>query len=150
MVKKDEVMVGDIVRLKNWAFEVLEIQTNSVVGRLLTVGVGSFVEAWPKVMGYEITEDLLEALGYHHEEGYREDVMVYREFWNERDRGYVLTYQFDDHSFALLNHPTKQHGFCYAYATYLHELMHLYRAFRIDCSGMYKRMRDYKVPTELL
>lgn len=150
MVKRNEVMVGDIVRLKNWSFEVLEIQTNSVVGRLLTVGVGSFVEAWPKVMGYEITEDLLETLGYHHEEGYVENILVCREYWNERNKGYVLHYDLNDHTLTFLNEPTKPRGFFYAYATYLHELMHLYRSFRIDCSGMYKRMRDYKVPTELL
>lgn len=143
-------MVGDIVRIKNWSFEVLEIQTNSVVGRLLTAGFGSFVEAWSKVMGYTITEDLLETLGYHHEEGYRDDVMIYREYPNELNKGFVLTYAFNDHSFGLLCNPTPPHGFFYAYPTYLHELMQLYRAFNIDYSGMYKRMRDYKVPAELL
>lgn len=150
MVKNNEVMRGDIIRLKNWSFEVLEIHTNSVHGRLLTVGFGEFVEAWPKVMGYAITEDLLQTLGYHHEKGYREDVMVYREYWDERNKGYVLTYDLTEHTFTFLNNPTKPKGFCYAYANYLHELMHLYRSFRIDCSGMYNRMRDYKVPTELL
>lgn len=152
MVNKNEIMRGDIIRLKRWAFEVLEIGNNSVMGRLLTVGVGSFVESWPKVYGYAITEDLLEALGYEQQATYNKNLWEFHEYMGEGSNkvGYTLSYDLKERTFAVLHNPTKSKGFCFAYATYLHELMHLYKAFKVDCSSMYKIMRDYQVPTELV
>lgn len=141
-------MRGDIIRLKKWSFEVVEIHSNSVVGRLLTTGVGTFVEAWPKVDGYYINEDLLRTLGYEPVDD-KNIIWACSEFKGEHKGGYKLTYSLEDRTFTLLNEPTKGRGFCYAYADYLHELMHLYKSFRIDYSGLYKRMRDYKLPTDI-
>lgn len=141
-------MRGDIIRLKKWAFEVVEIHSNSVTGHLLTYGVGTFIEAWPNVEGYVITDDLLKALGYEPVDE-KMTIWAYSEFKGEHNRGYKLTYSLSDRTFTLLNDPVKERGFCYAYATYLHELMHLYKIFRIDYSGIYKRMRDYKLPTDI-
>lgn len=148
MVNKNDVMIGDIIRLKKWAFEVVEIQSNAILGRLLPYGVGTFIEAWPRVDGYYIDEDLLRTLGYEPVDE-RSIIWACSEFKGEHKGGYKLTYSLADRTFTLLNEPTKERGFCYAYADYLHELMHLYKLFRIDCSGLYKRMRDYKLPTDI-
>lgn len=148
MVDKNDVMRGDIIRLKKWALEIVEIHSNSVIGRLLTYGVGTFIEAWPKVDGYVITDDLLKALGF---EPLDDKMVVWEctEFKGEHNKGYKMTYSLKDRTLTILNEPTKPRGFCYAYATYLHELQHLLKSFRIDYSGMYKRMRDYQLPTDI-
>lgn len=132
-------MVGDIIRLKKWAFEVVEIHKNSVSGRLLTVGFGVFVEAWAKVKPYALTPDVLEAIGFVR-------VEVSTKLWVYERDDFKAHYDIEEHSLSVLSNPAKIHGFGFFYIYTLHELMQIFRRFNFETCGFYNRMRDYVPP----
>lgn len=139
MVKKTEVMMGDIICLYDRAFEIKEIHKNSVEGIFLPIPLGYYTESWAKTKPFYLTADLLSTIGFHKDQRY------WSETWLYETEAYRVCYGMDDISLSILGLPPKT-GFAYCYITTLHELMHQFRTYNIETVHIYRQMQNYKLP----
>lgn len=139
MVKKTEVMIGDIICLYDRAFEIKEIHKNSVDGEFLHLPYGFYGEAWAKAKPFFLTVDLLNAIGFRKGKNYLSETWVYK------TDAYEVNYRIVDNSLSILGLPPKA-GFAYCYIPTLHELMHQFKTYNIDTVHIYKQMKNYKLP----
>ena len=143
MVYKSEVMVGDIIRLKKWPFEIKEIGKTAVTGRLLKLGYGEFNAAWSETQPYELTDELMECLGFK-----KAVVSSNNHLWELVSDGMKVSYDTKDHGLSILGVGSNgnKRGFCFIYIYTLHELMHKCKDFGVETCKFYKQILDYNPP----
>ena len=129
-------MQGDIICLKGYALEIKEIRRNSVEGQIVAVGLGSYIEAWAKTTPWVINEDLIWHLGFE---------LEHHQVWVMEQDGFKISYDFSDHALTFLASPPKR-GFGYFNVLYLHQMMQLFRLFKLDTINFYRAMKTYKLP----
>lgn len=141
MVYKSNVMIGDIIRLKKWAFEVLEVGKSAVTGRLLKLGYGEFNAAWSETQPYELTDGLMECLGFAKDN-------ANDHLWEKISDGMKISYDTRDHGLSILGvgEGGNKRGFCFIYIYTLHELMHLCKDYGVETCKFYKQILDYNPP----
>lgn len=139
MVKKTEVMMGDIICLYDRAFEIKEIHKNSVEGICLPVPLGYYAESWAKVQPFYLTADLLSTIGFRQDKRYLSGTWLYE------TEAYRVCYGIDDNSLSILGLLPKA-GFAYCYIKTLHELMHQFCTYNIETVHIYRLMQNYKLP----
>lgn len=140
MVKKTEVMMGDIICLHDRAFEIKEIHKNSVEGIFLPVPLGYYTESWAKTKPFYLTADLLSTIGFEKVEGCKENL------WCYKGNSFKVHYSITDTSLSILGNPVKIMGFGFCYISTLHELMHQFRTYNIETVHIYRLMQNYKLP----
>lgn len=140
MVYKSEVMVGDIIRLKKWPFEVKEIGKTAVTGRLLNAAFSEFNAAWSETQPYELTDELMDCLGFKKDIDNSDNHL-----WETISDGMKVSYDTKDHGLSILGVGTGKRGFCFIYIYTLHELMHLCKDYGVETCKFYKQILDYKL-----
>ena len=134
MVYSKQVMQDDIICLKGYALVIKEIRSNCVEGYLLQVGLGSYSEAWAKTSPFIIDEDLLWHLGFE---------LDHDKVWVLEVDTFRISYDLNDHNMFFLSSVNKK-GFGHFNVLYLHQIMQLFRIFRLDTINFYKVMKTYK------
>lgn len=142
MVYKNNVMIGDIIRLKKWSLEVKEIGKSSVTGTILKLGHGDFNAAWWETQPYGLTDELMECLGF-----IRAVDTNNSHLWEKSSNGMKVVYDTVDHGLSIIGgRGGERKGFCFIYIYFLHELMHKCRDFGIETCQFYKQILSYNPP----
>lgn len=136
MVYSKEVMQGDIICMKGYALEIKEIRRNSVEGQILSIGVGSYAEAWAKTSPWILNEDLIWHLGFE---------LEHDKIWVMEIDSYKLRYNLEIHK-LMFDTTQPKRGFGYFNVLYLHQMMQIFRLFKLDTINFYRTMKTYKLP----
>lgn len=140
MVKKTEVVMGDIICLHDRAFEIKEIHKNSVEGIFMPVPLGYYTESWAKTKPFYLTADLLSTIGFEEVEDSGGNLWLYKGDY------FKIHYNIQASSLSILRNPIKAAGFAYCYINTLHELMHQFSTYNIETVHIYRQMQNYRLP----